>query len=459
MRPLRVALRALLILGLRLPGVVALLVAGVSGTWLLAAIPAHAVEIQRVTAGDIEAWLVEDHANPIIAMRIAFAGSGAAVDPAGKGGLARMTSALLDEGAGELGSEAFQQKLEDLAIGLSFDTGLDDFGGSLQTLSQNRDEAFRLLRLALTHPRFDSEPVARIRSQLQAQLRNDDEDPDTVADRTLWATVFPDHPYGRPVSGTQESLEHISIADLQAFAASRLGRDRLVIGVVGDITPSQLAALLSTTFGDLPEHANAPSVPDVQPAAAGPTHVVDMNVPQSAIAFAQPGLRRDDPRFYALMVLDQILGGYGLTSRLFDAVREKRGLVYSVGTGLAPLDHAALILGSAGTANERVAETIRVIREQWAQFAENGISDDELADSKTFLIGSFPMRFAGSMRLASLLATIRLQHLGIDYLNRRSGLIDAVSRNDVNKLARDLLAANALQFIVVGKPADITAPR
>ncbi len=452
MRPLRLALRAHRVLSLRLPGVAALTIAVFAATWLLAALPAGAVEIKRVTAGGIEAWLVEDHANPIIAMRVAFAGSGAASDPADKGGLARMTSALLDEGAGDLDSEAFQRKLEDLAIDLGFDADLDNFGGSLQTLSQNRDEAFRLFRLALGKPRFDAEPVARIRSQLQAQLRDDDEDPDTVADRKLWAALFPDHPYGRPVSGSPESLERIGVADLQAFASTRLGRDRLVIGVVGDITPEQLAALLPATFGDLPEHANTPSVPDVHPATGGPVAVIDMNVPQSAIAFAQPGLKRDDSRFYALTVMNQILGGSGLTSRLFDAVREKRGLVYSVGTGLAPMDHAALIIGSAGTANEKVAETIRVIREQWKQFAEDGVSEDELADSKTFLIGSFPLRFAGSMRLASLLTTIRLENLGIDYLDRRAGLIEAVSREDVNRLVRELLAGDSLRFVVVGKP-------
>lgn len=427
---------------------------------LLLAVPAAAgVKIQRVTAGGIEAWLVEDHTNPIIAVRVAFRGSGAAADPAEKGGLARMASGLLDEGAGELDSQAFQARLQDLAISLSFDAGLDDFGGSLQTLSQNRDEAFRLLRLALTRPRFDPEPVARIRSQLQAGLRRDAEDPETVASLRLWAALFPDHPYGRPTDGTEASLGRIDAADLRAFAAGRLGRDRLILGVVGDIDAARLAALLPATFADLPERSTATATPAVQPATGGAVTVVDMDIPQSAITFAQAGLKRDDPRFYALTVLNQILGGHGLTSRLFEEVREQRGLVYSVGTGLVPLDHSALILGNAGTANERVGETIAVIREQWRRFAERGATDAELADSKTFLTGSFALRFAGSGRLAGLLASIQLQNLGIDYLDRRNALIEAVSNEDVGRLARELLTPDALRFVVVGRPQGLTPPR
>ena len=234
--------------------------------------------------------------------------------------------------------------------------------------------------------------------------------------------------------------------------AERLSRDRLVLGVVGDITAAELAPLLKATFGGLPAAAPA-SVAETVPAAAGDAAIIDMDVPQSAIAFGQGGLKRDDPRFYALTVLNQILGGGGLTSRLFDEVREKRGLVYSVYTGLVPLDRAALILGGAGTANERVAETIQVIREQWRRLASEGVYATELADSKTYLTGSFPLRFSGSGRIAGLLVSVQLDNLGIDYLDRRNGLIEAVTLDDVNALARDLLAPNKLTFIIVGQPS------
>jgi zinc protease len=431
----------------RCPGVACLLIALV-----VFVRPSEAVQIRTVMADGIEAWLVEDHANPIIAVRIAFRGSGAAVDPADKGGLARMTAALLDEGAGDLDSQAFQARLEDLAIRLGFDANLDNFGGSFETLTGNREAAFKLMRLALTHPRFDPEPVTRIRSQLEASLRNEAEDPAWVANRQLWATLFPDHPYGRPVEGTPESLPRIDRDSLVRFAAERLARDRMVVGVVGDITPAQLAPLLATTFGALPAQAAPASVADVRPDANGAAAIVDMDVPQSAVSFAQAGLKRNDPRFYTLKVLNQILGGGGLTSRLFDEAREKRGLVYSVYTDLVPLEHAALILGGVGTANERVHETVEVIRDQWRRFAAGGITEAELVDSKTYLTGSFPLRFSGSSRLAGLLVSIQLEDLGIDYLDRHNELIAAVTRDDVNRLARDLLMPDKLAFVVVGRP-------
>lgn len=417
--------------------------------------PCRAVDIQRVDADGIEAWLVEDHANPIIAVRIGFRGVGAATDPLNKAGLANMVSGLLDEGAGDLDSQAFQGRLDELAIRFGFDASLDDFGGSFQTQTEHRDAAFDLLRLALTRPRFDVEPLDRIRAQVEAGLRRDQEDPETVASRRLFAALFPDHPYGRSVEGTLASLPGIDRRDLQRFVSERLGRDNLVVGVVGDITPAQLAPLLATTFDGLPAKALPAAIADVAVQGHGTT-VIDMSVPQSAIAFAQPGLKRDDPRFYTLTVLDQILGGGGLSSRLFDEVREKRGLVYSVYTALVPLDHAALVIGGAATANARVAETLEVVRNEWTRVGKFGVTPEELADSKTFLTGSYPLRFAGSGRLAGMLVAIQLDSLGIDYANRRNALIEAVSLEEVNRMADQLLHTAQLSFVVVGQPKGLT---
>jgi zinc protease len=308
------------------------------------------------------------------------------------------------------------------------------------------------MRLALTQPRFDPEAVARIRGQLEAHLRGQQEDPDWVANQRLWATLFPNHPYGRPVEGTLDSLPRIDREDLRRFATERLGRDRLVLGVVGDITPAELVELLRATFGALPAKAAPADVAEAAVNLDGGVHITEMDVPQSAVALAQGGLKREDPRFYSLTVLNQILGGGGLTSRLFDEVREKRGLVYSVQTGLVPLAHSALVLGGAGTANERVADTIRVIREQWRRIAADGLGADELADSKTYLTGSFPLRLSGSGRIAALLVSVQLDNLGIDYLDRRNALIEAVTLEDVNTLARELLAPDKLTFIIAGLP-------
>lgn len=422
---------------------------------VLAAPSAWAVTVERVVSpGGIEAWLVRDHTNPIISVRFAFRGGGA-LDPAGKEGLANMTSALLDEGAGELDSKAFQGKLEDLAITLRFEAGRDTFGGRLKTLVENADIAFRLLALALTRPRFDPEPVARIRSQIISGLKQDAENPDAIAGKTLMRTLFPGHPYGRPTKGTPESVAAIQATELRAFVSDRLARDNLYIGIVGDITPDALGPVLDAVFGGLRANARSWAVPDTEPQGVGRVVVVDKAVPQSVIVFADKGIKRNHPDFYAAYVMNYVLGGGGFTSRLYNTIREKRGLAYSVYSYLHPMDHAALILGGAGTANERVADTLGLLRREWARMAETGITENEIRDAKTFLTGSFPLRFTSSGRIAGMLVGIQTDGLGIDYFDRRNGLIEAVTLADVTRMAKTLLRPDRLTVVVVGRPDGV----
>ncbi len=418
---------------------------------------ARAVDVKRVvgTSG-VEAWLVEDHANPIVALRFAFRG-GAALDPAGREGLADMVSSLLDEGAGELGAQEFQTRLEDLAVEMGFDSGYDSFGGNLKTLTEHTDNAFGLLRLALTAPRFDPDAVERMRSQLLANIRRTSERPGSVASDAMLKAFFPDHPYGRRSEGTLDSVAAITSDDLRTFVHQRFARDNLVIGVVGDMTPETLAKALDATFGDLPEHAASWDITETEPKTDGGTVVIVKDVPQSVILFGQKGLKRDDPDFYTAVVLNHILGGGTFTSRLFGEIREKRGLAYSIDSYLNPMDHTALWLGNAGTANERAAETIKLVRDVWRTTAENGVAEDELQDAKTYLTGSFPLRFNSSARIAGILVAMQMGNLGIDYLDRRNGLVEAVTLDAVNALAKKLLDPDRLTFIVVGKPEGLAA--
>ena len=422
---------------------------------LFATPQAYAVTIERVLSlGGIEAWLVQDHTNPIITMRFAFRG-GAALDPEGREGLANMVSTLLDEGAGDLDSKIFQGRLEDLVITLRFDAGRDNFGGRLRTLVENKATAFELLTLALTRPRFDAEPLERIRSQIFSSLRQEAEAPNTIAGKTLFKTLFPAHPYGRPVDGTLESVAAITQTDLKGFVKRRLAKDNLAIGVVGDITAKALKTVLDKTFGGLPAKAWAWAIPEAVLKGQGRTTVVTKPAPQSAIVFADKGPKRQDPDFYAAYVMNHVLGGGGFTSRLYNTVREKRGLAYSVYSALHPLDRAGLIFGGAGTANKSVSETIAVMRGEWTRMATQGMSEKELADAKTFLTGSYPLSFTSSDRIASMLTGIQMDNLGIDYPDRRNGLIEAVTLDDVNRLAKELLRPDQLTVVVVGRPDGV----
>ena len=421
----------------------------------LATTPASAADVTRVVSpGGIEAWLVEEHAIPILSLKAAFRG-GATLDADGREGLANMASGLLDEGAGDYDSQAFQTRLEDLAIRLGFDAGLDTFTASLKTLSENTDEAFALLRLALTAPRFDAEPVERIRGQIQVNLARQAEDPDRIVARTWFDEAFPGHPYGRPVHGTPESVAAIGTDDLRAFVAAQIARDRLVIGVVGDITAQRLGALLDATFGALPDTGAALDVADAVPAAAGRVIVVERDIPQSIAVFGHAGLARDDPDYYAAYVMNHILGSGGFTSRLTNEVREKRGLAYGVYSYLSPMDHAALYMGRVATENGAVAESLDIIRAEFARMRDFGVSAAELGDAKTYLTGSFPLRLDSNGKIAGLLVGIQLEDLGIDYIDRRNGYIETVTLDDVNRVARELLTPDDLQVVVVGKPVGL----
>lgn len=437
----------------------AIIVAAAGGTALAAAGTQAArpnAAIQRVVSpGGVEAWLIEDHTNPILSVRFIFRG-GAALDPAGKEGLAGMVSGLLDEGAGELDSMAFQRRLEDLSVGLSFSAGFDSFSGTLRTLTEYREEAFELLRMALVEPRFDGDPVERIRSQLLAGLAENAENPNYLAGRAWWSAAYPDHPYGRPRGGTIETVKAIAVEDLRAFAGRRFARDNLVIGVVGDVNAKELARHLDRTFGGLPPKAAPWRIAEATPKTAGGIKIVRRQIPQSVVIFGQRGLKRDDPDFYAAYVMNYLLGGGSFSSRLYTEIREKRGLAYSVYSSLSPMRHSALIMGSVGTQNGRVKQTVDLIRAEWRRMAEDGITETELGAAKMFLTGSFPLRFNSSRRIAAMLAGIQIENLGIDYLDRRNSFIESVTVQDIGRVARDWLNADALTFVVVGDPDGYT---
>ncbi|MDJ0945830.1 MAG: pitrilysin family protein [Kiloniellales bacterium] len=427
---------------------------------LVAVQPAKAVEVQRVVSpGGIEAWLVEDHSNPIIAVELAFRDGGSVIDPEGREGLANMVSGLIDEGAGELDSRGFRREMENRSISLSFTAGLDRFFGGVQTLTKHRDKAFDLLRLALTEPRFDEEPVERIRSQILARLARDSEDADTIAILTMRRLLLPDHPYRRPLRGTAESVGGITRDDLVAYTRRIFSRDRLVVGVSGDITPEDLADLLDETFLGLPATGDPIEVAAAEPRAEGDVVVVERDIPQSTAIFGHAGIRRDDPDYYAARVVNYVLGGGSFASRLYEEVREKRGLAYSVYSFLQPLDHGAMILGGVATQNGRIGESLDLIRAEWKRMAEAGPTAEELKDAKTYLTGSFPLRLSSTGRIARMMVGIQLQELGIDYLDRQKELIEAVTPEDAKRVARRLFDPEALTVVVVGQPDGVEATR
>ena len=420
---------------------------------------AAATKIERVTsASGIEAWLVQDHSIPIVTLRFTLAG-GANLDPPGKDGTGALAASLLDEGAGEYDTTAFHRRLDELAAEMSFSAGHDEFDGTLRMLRANRDESADLLRIALTEPHFAEEDVERIRAATLAALQKQARNPRSLSGRLWMSDAFEHHPYGRNTSGTTTSVATITRADLAAFASRQFQRNTLIIGAVGDITAAELATLVDRIFAGLPQGQGDPVLPEATLADGGALLVKHSAVPQSSVTFGQAGLKRDDPDWYAALVVNEILGGGGFRGRLMKEIREKRGLAYGVSTGLVPYRHAGLILGNIATENARVADSIALIRQEWQRMHDEGPTEDELRDAKTYLTGSFPLGLDSTRRIAGLLVSMQREGLGIDYLDRRAELISSITLDQARAVARRLYDPARLSFAVVGDPAGLQPTR
>jgi zinc protease len=462
----------------------------------LASTPSQAAaKIQHlVSPGGIEAWFVQDATVPLIAMEYGF-GGGASQDPAGKPGVANLVADLLDEGSGDMDSKTFHERLDRRAIELSFQATRDYFRGSLRMLKDTRDEAFDLLRTSLTSPHFDSTDVERIRSQVISNLQSDTSNPQALVGRKFLELAYGDHPYGRPVDGSLESVPKIEIADLKTYVGHVLAKDTLKVAVVGDVDPETLGKLLDKTFGGLPAKASLIPVPDVDatkppqrafipldvpqtvvtfgglPAKASLTPVPDieatkppqrafipLDVPQTVVTFGGPGIKRHDPDFMVAYVVNHILGGGNLSSRLYHEVREKRGLAYSVYEQLLWMEHSALFIGNTGTRADRAGETVEAINKEVRRMAEDGPTQQELDEAKSYLKGSQMLALDTSSKLAQALLQYQLDKLPIDYIEKRNAIVDAVTLDQTKAVAKRLWGQGLLTVIVGRAPQAAAQP-
>jgi len=428
--------------------------AGLAGLALLAAAPARALEIQGLRSPEGAVfWLVEEPSIPIVALEISFDG-GARLDPEGRAGLASMMAGLIDEGAGDLDAVGFSKARDELSARFGFSAGLDSMDVSARMLVETLEPSVALLATALDSPRFDPEPVERVRAQILSVIAESGTKPDTVAAEAWYAGAFPDHPYGRPKRGTAESVAAITRDDLVTARARLLTRANARIAVVGAIDAERAGRMVDTILAGMEQGTVLvrERTGDTPPPGL---RVIELDVPQSAAVFGHAGLARADRDFIPAYVMNYVLGGGGFSSRLMVEVREKRGLAYGVYSYLSVRDETALYLGGVQTANERMAESLEVINAEWARMAAEGITADELDRAKRYLTGAFPLRFDSNAKIASYLVFMQEENLGIDYLERRNGLIEAVTLEDVRRVAARLLKPENLSIVVVGKPEGL----
>ena len=418
--------------------------------------PAAAMTIERVVSpGGIEAWLVHDSSLPLIAMNFSFLG-GSVEDPETKSGTAYMTSSMLDEGSGSLDSRAYHQQLEDNAVELSFSVNHDYFQGSIKLLKERQDKSFELLRLALNEAKFPADATARVREQVLAALRRETTDPGSIATRAWWSTAFAGHPYARPNNGSLISVPTITEDDMRDYARRVFTRANLKVAAVGDIDAATLGQVLDRVFGALPAAGTLRNVPDIAVQDTGRRIVSQLAVPQAVIRMGGTGVPRKDPDFMAAYLVNHILGGGSFTSRLYEQVREKRGLVYGISSYLMNLRKSPLFMVSTQTSADQTREALELIEQQIAQMVADGPTEAELAKAKAYLKGAYALNFDTSTKIASMLLQIQIDDVGIDYIQKRSGLIDAVTLEDAKRVAKRL-APTGLLTTVVGQPKNLAS--
>ena len=416
--------------------------------------PAYAIEIEEVTSpGGIDAWLVEEPSLPFVALELRFMG-GAALDRPEAVGAVNLMAATLEEGAGDLDAEGFAAAREALAARYSFAARTDAVSVSARFLTENSDEAVSLLRDALAEPRFDAPAVERVRAQVLSGIRSDATDPDAIASAAFDEMAFGDHPYGRPVDGTAESVAALTPDDLRDAHGRTLARDRVVAAAVGDIDAETLGRVLDALLGELPEEG-APMPEPAEVALEGGVEVVPLDSPQSVIVFGHEGILRDDPDYIPAYVLNEILGGSGFDGRLMEEIRVARGLTYGVYSYLAPRELAATYQGRVATANATAEEVVEAVREEWRDMAEQGATEAELEEAVTYLTGAYPLRFDGNARIADILVGMQITGLPPSYLEERNDLVRAVTREDLSRVAERIVKPEELTFVVVGRPEGL----
>lgn len=414
------------------------------------------LDIQEVTSkSGIKAWLVEDKTLPIIALKFTFEGAGSIHDGEEKQGVVRMLSNTMDEGAGELTSQEFHKQLSDHSISLSFGSSRDNFGGSVTTLSRNKDKAFELLKLALTQPRFDEEPIERMRQSNITRIRSSISTPNWIAARLFNDIAYEGHPYALNSGGTLTTLQGITADDLRKFKNKWLTRDKLVVGVAGDITAEELEILLDDIFGSLPAKSPQNYVASFEQKNQGKTFLFKKDIPQTIIQSSVPGIDRNDPDYFPALLMDHIFGASGFGSRLMEEARVKRGLTYGIYSDLSVQDFTNSFEISTSTKNNSAKEMIDIIKAEMGKMVSAPVTEQELEDAKSYIIGSMPLSLTNTDSIAGLVRSLQLNKRPIDYLDTYPEKIQSVTAEDIQRVAKRLLDPEKLTIVMVGEPEEI----
>lgn len=408
---------------------------------------------QFTTPAGISVWLVEEPSIPILSLRMAWE-VGTTSDPEGQEGLTSAMVYQMNEGAGELDSQAFSKRMEELNMSFGCSSGREATFCNASMLTENASEAFDLIALAYAEPRFDEGPWERFVREREVSLKTRETNPRYLAGEALEDVLWPDHPFARDF--TAESLAALSAEAAKTHKDSIMNRSGMIVTAVGAMSPEELAPLIDAAASGLPQEGVEVTIPQVtlgDPATA--PILVDLPQPQSLVTFTGPAMRRDDPDFYTGVVVNYTFGGGGFESRLMEDLRVGRGLTYGIYSSLSAGEYVQTWSGAGSTNNESVAEFIDGIKENMTRMVAEGMTEEELADAKSYLTGSYPLSFDSNAKIAGNMMGLRLDDLPVDFWDQRNAMVEAVTLEDVNRVASEYLKPENFTFIAVGQPEGL----
>ena len=409
-----------------------------------------ALQVHReVLPNGIVLLVVERPAVPIVAVLTSFR-AGSAFDPPDGHGLANLAAALMTRGTARRTGPELDRAIEFVGGSLEAEAGRDPITVSLSVLKKDLRLGLDLVAEVVRTPAFPEEELVRKVREIQASLRRSEDDPDTVAGRALMALVYPDHPYGHPVGGTEASVGALTRQRVQEFHGRHVRPDNMMIAVVGAITVAEARAEITGRFGDwkAPE-TPLPAVPRASGGAPPGARTIKRELTQATVYLGRQAIRQDNPEYYPLAVASYILGG-GSASRLYSNVREKGGLAYSVYSYVSPGRYGSAFVVGLQTRTEEIGKAVGIARAELERLAREPVSDAELTLAKSYLIGSFPLRLDTTGKVATFILAVEEQGLGLDYAERYRERISRVTAADVQRVAATFLKPETFSTVMVG---------
>ncbi|MBI3592232.1 MAG: insulinase family protein [Nitrospirae bacterium] len=421
---------------------------------------AYALEIKKhVTSNKLTVLQVERHSLPVVMITLLIKAS-PLNEPADKAGIAYLASKMLTEGTSKRSAHQISDEIEFLGASLVASTNSDYTTISLSVLKKDIEKGFDLFSDVLLNPSFQGDELKRKKDLIKGALKQKEEEPSFVAEKTFIKEVFGSHPYGRLVEGSIESIDNIKREDVVNFYNERYLPDNAILSVVGDLTQKELDSLvrkhLSAWKGKSQTAASAKtSTNKSAPIAEKKIVLVDKDTTQANIILGHPGISRNNPDYYSVSVMNYILGGGGFASRLMKVIRDEMGLAYSVYSSFAGNLEPGQFGVDVQTKNESAGTVIKEILKQMRNIKTEPVADQELRDAKAYLTGSFPRRLETSRRIADFLAAVQFYNLGDDYIEKYPAYINSVTKEDVLRVAGKYLNPEKYILVIVGSRKDI----